>query len=243
MRHILALTLLCAAALPAAAEARAAGVRVADCVQALEGEDRRGTFEARARAARDSDRIEIRFTLQVNEPAARGWRRVMAPGLDEWLTSDPGVRRYTYAKTVQNLSAPASYRAVVRFRWLDGDGAAVKSARVTSATCRQPDLRPDLAPVAIDAAPGADAATRQYAVTVRNDGRTDAGAFAVGLRVGEEALDPLAVMALAPGEEQVLTFTGPACGAETPLTVTADPGDAVGERDEDDNVLVAGCLP
>ena len=76
------------------------------------------------RAARGSERMQVRFTLQVREDALASWRRVAATGFDTWLTSLPEVRRYTYAKTVTNLSAPAAYRTVVRFRWLDEDGAA-----------------------------------------------------------------------------------------------------------------------
>ena len=47
----------------------------------------------------------------------------------------------------------------------------------------------------------------------------------------------------APGEQQVVTFTGPACTPGTLADATVDPGDAVDERDEDDNVLAATCPP
>ena len=127
--------------------------------------------------------MQVRFALQVraSEPLAR-WRRVVAPGFDQWLTSDAGVRRYTYDRTVQNLTAPASYRTVVRFRWLDDEGDVIKSAKVTSAACRQPDMRPNLVPLRVDVA-AADAAGEpvRYLVTLRNAGRTDAGPFAVAL--------------------------------------------------------------
>ena len=36
---------------------------------------------------------------------------------------------------------------------------------------------------------------------------------------------------------------GPACLVGEPLTATLDAADAVDERDEDDNVLVAACPP
>jgi hypothetical protein len=234
MRRAL-MTLLFLLAFPAVADA--ATVKVVDCVPELDPVDRTATFEARMRPARDSERMQVRFTLQVREDELHGWRRVAAPGFDTWLTSLPDVSRYSYAKTVTNLTAPASYRTIVRFRWLDADDAVVKSARVISASCRQPDMRPDLAARRVDVLPGLDAATRRYAVTVRNDGRTDADAFSATL----DDLDPLAVLRLAAGAQRVVTFTGPPCTAGAPLVVTLDPDEAVDERDEDDNVLGATC--
>ena len=94
-------------AFPAAAQAES--VKVAACAPSLDPLARSATFEARTRAY-GRDRIQVRFTLQVREDALSGWRRVAAPGFDTWLTSDAGVRRYSYAKTVENLAAPAAYR-------------------------------------------------------------------------------------------------------------------------------------
>ena len=131
------------------------------------------TFEARVKAARGSDRMQVRFTLQVrDEGLTARWRSVVAPGFDEWLTSAAGVRRYPYARTIQNLSAPASYRTVVRFRWLDADGDVL--AQHARDVARLPPARH---------APGPRAAadrgrarprrrTRRYRVALRNDGRT-----------------------------------------------------------------------
>jgi hypothetical protein len=234
MRRAL-MTLLLLLGFPAVADA--ASVKVVDCVPALDPVDRTATFEARMRPARESERMQVRFTLQVREDELHDWRRVAAEGFDTWLTSLPAVWRYSYAKTVINLTAPASYRTVVRFRWLDADDAVVKSERVTSANCRQPDMRPDLEARRVDVLPGPDANTRRYAVTVRNDGRTDADAFSATL--GD--LGRLAVPGLAAGAQRLIAFTGPPCTVGAPLVVTLDPDEAVDERDEDDNVLTALC--
>lgn len=238
MRRAL-MTLLLLLALPATAAAAAPPtVKVLDCVPALDQGLRSATFEARVRAARGSDRMQVRFALQVraSEPLAR-WRRVIAPGFDQWLTSDAGVRRYTYDRTVQNLTAPASYRTVVRFRWLDDEDDVIKSAKVTSSACRQPDLRPNLVPLRVDVAADAAGEPVRYLVTLRNAGRTDAGPFAV-------ALDPdlrADVLGLAAGETQVVEIAGPACAAGAPLAVTLDPDALVDERVEDDNTLAGSC--
>jgi hypothetical protein len=94
------------------------------------------------------------------------------------------VRRYTYAKTVRSLLAPASYRATVRFRWLDADGQVLDQDDAVSAVCIQDDLRPDLVPRRIDVQPAAGTrASSRYGVLVRNAGATASGAFGVRLDV------------------------------------------------------------
>jgi CARDB len=235
MRRALLICALVLLGSPAAADA--ASVKLVECTSALAAEDRSATFEARMHPARGSERMQVRFTLQVSEGALPGWRRVVAEGLGRWQTSFPDVRRYSYAKTVRNLSAPASYRAVVRFRWLDPDGEVLMRSRVTSRPCRQSDMRPDLMATEIVPVEGG------FELTVRNGGGSDAGPFSVAFAVGDHALEPVAVEELPAGERRVVSFTGPACGVGEPLTATVDAGDAVDERDEDDNLLVASCLP
>jgi hypothetical protein len=61
--------------------------------------------------------------------------------------------------------------------------------------------------------------------------------------VGEEELEPVGVPGLGAGELHVLTFAAPACAPGAPLTATVDALLEVDERNEDDNVLVAPCLP
>jgi hypothetical protein len=39
---------------------------------------------------------------------------------------------------VTNLTAPASYRAAVRFRWLNPRGRLIKALELRTATCAQP---------------------------------------------------------------------------------------------------------
>jgi hypothetical protein len=242
MRRALPLIpLVLLAVAPAAAQASApASVKLTACVPALAGVDRAATFEARVSSSRGSARMQVRFTLQVRTNGA-AWRRVAAPGLDQWISSDPGVRRYSYAKTVTNLVAPASYRTVVRFRWLAASGRSVRHTRVTSASCRQPDMRPDLTAPRIDVQRGADAKTRSYVVAVRNGGRAAAGAFDVRLQIGDVLLAPLTVTDLGVGERRMVTFTAPRCTPGAPLVATVDTGAAVDERDENDNVLAAAC--
>jgi hypothetical protein len=235
MRRVL---LICALALLAfPVTAGAASVRLLECVPALEPADRSATFEARVHPVRGSERMQVHFTLQVRHDSLHGWRRVAASELDEWLTSFPDVRRFSYSRTVRNLSAPATYRTVVRFRWLDAEGDVVRRSRAASRTCRQPDMRPDL--VATEIVPAGDG----YEVALRNRGRADAGPFDVVLAVGALVLEPVTIDGLAAGESRVVAHIGPPCAPGEPLTATVDGTDVVGERDEENNVLVALCRP
>jgi len=229
-----------AAAAPAPAAAAPASVKVAECIPALEPEARLATFEARIGTIAGADRLAVRFTLQTRDPDELRWHKVIAPGLDTWLASDHGVDRYSYAKTVQNLAAPAAYRVVVRFRWLDGEGEPLRTARRTSLPCRQVDLRPDLVARRVDVLPARDAADRLYVVALRNAGRTLAPATAVALRTGDRLLPLADAPALLPGAVRSIGFVAPACAPGDELEVTADARAAVDEADEE-NVLVVPC--
>ena len=101
-------------------------------------------FSGRVSAYRRSAKMQMRFTLQALTPDEPSWRKVDALGFGEWITVPSGFKKYTYDKTVQGLLAPASYRAVVHFRWRDARGKLIRSERAVSGVCRQPDSRPDL---------------------------------------------------------------------------------------------------
>ena len=234
MRRVLLIAVLALLGFPAGA-AGAPGVRLVECVAALEAVDRSATFEARVHPVRGSERMQIRFTLQIREGALQRWRRVAASAPDEWLTSFPDVRRYSYSRTVRNLSSPASYRMLVRFRWLDDDGEVLRRSRATSRACAQPDMRPDIVATAIVPVPGG------YEVKVRNRGRSDAGPFDVALAVGAIELPPAALDGLAAGERSSVAYIGPPCAPGEPMQATVDPAGAVDERDEAGNALSVLC--
>jgi hypothetical protein len=47
------------------------------------------------------------------------------------------VKVYRYIKQVTNLSAPALYRAAVRFRWLNGRGKLMRATERRTPACVQ----------------------------------------------------------------------------------------------------------
>lgn len=234
--------LACAIAFaPAHALAASSGVRLLGCESALDAAGRAATFEGRMRTKRGAKRMQMRFTLQTRASDSPTWRALPAAGFGRWLTSDTGIGRYVYTKRVVSLIAPASYRTIVRFRWLDADGDRLASSRSTSAVCRQQDLRPNLRPLGVEARAGADAEHARYIVPVANRGRTLAGPFDVVVSVDGTALTPARVPELAPGENALVEVQGPPCQPGQMLTVDVDPTGAVDERAEGDNQLSATC--
>jgi hypothetical protein len=224
---------LAPASVAAAAPARAV---LEDCERGVEAPDRAGVFEGQMRTVPGAARMQMRFTLQASTPDRERWTSVAARGFGEWVTADPGTARYVYTKRVENLLAPASYRAVVRFRWLDAAGETVERARAVTRACRQPDPRPDLAVRAIT-----ELTAGRYALLIRNDGRTASPETAVTLSVDGAVLPATAVPALEAREEALVGVEGPPCPPGGEVEAEVDPAGAVEERAEGDNRLSRFC--
>jgi CARDB len=209
------------------------------CSPALEQSARAVVFQGDMRRVRAGDRLEIRFDLLVRSPDL-GWERLHYEGLGIWNRAEAGVARYTYTKRVENLAAPASYRAIVTFRWRDGatNRAHRREVRRTP-VCRQPDLRPDLVVERVDGVrTGPQRAS--YGVVVRNNGQMATLVdTAVQLLVDGTAQTPAALAPLMPRTETTLRFTGPACTQSVEARLDTDA--AVDEADEDNNLLAVPC--
>ena len=201
--------------------------------------DRFAVFTAQVGATSSSERMQIRFDLVQRLPGA-DYHRVQAPGLGVWRSSIPGVDIFRYRKQVANLEAPGSYRALVRFRWLDGSGKVIARTTRRTRTCKQPDLRPDLTVSTVTAQPASDGRAR-YTVLVRNEGRTPTSVFTVGFAVGDQTQPTQSVQSLVPGEGRLLSFAGPRCNRTNPVRVTVDPDLAVDEADETNNTRTVVC--
>lgn len=232
MRRI-ALMIVCFAALAAPAQAaQNASVALTACVS----RDRAAEFEARMAATAGAARMKMRFTLQVRKPGKTAFRQVAAPGFSDWTTADPGTRKYVFTRRVEALIGPASYRAMVRFRWVDADGATVATARAYSHACWQADHRPNLTVRALSVEGG-----RNYVALVANTGRTASGPFDLEIELPDQVLGPVTVESLEPREERLVQIRGLRCKAGTSITAVADPLDAIDERSETDNAVTTTC--
>ena len=187
-------------------------------------------------------RMQMRFGLQQrpgSSPRTR-FRKVAVPGWSGWVTSDPGRQGFVFTKRVEALTAPAAYRATVTFRWLDARGHAQKTLTRTTPVCEEPDPRADLvlASLSATAIAGGQAA---YAITVENDGLTEADPFAVTLTIGGRVSNPLTLGPIAPGAQATGSLAAPRCAPGSTITVTLDVAGTVDESVESDDVVQRAC--
>ena len=235
MRNALLIATLALLTAAPAAIAAPAKARLTACEPALDQAQRTATFAGDVRTIPGASRLQVKFVLQARTEDEPEWAPVAAPGFGTWNSSAPGIGRYVYTKTVENLLAPAAYRAVVRFRWLTATGRTLLRARRTSRVCRQPDLRPDLLVERIDRADGG------YEVTIVNAGRSAAGAFAVTIEIAGQVHAFADVAGVGARERVHLRGQAPACQEGSDVIVRVDPGQVVDEADEDANALSRPC--
>jgi hypothetical protein len=107
------------------------------CATSLSQTERSATFAGEMSSLAGAVRMEMRIDVQERLPAETRFHTVHAPGLGVWRASSPEVKTYKYLKQVTNLSAPAYYRANVRFRWLAADGHTVKELTRHTPVCYQ----------------------------------------------------------------------------------------------------------
>jgi hypothetical protein len=108
------------------------------CQTSLAQTERSATFAGEMTSIAGTARMQMRIDVQERMPEDARFHDVHAPGLGVWRSSAPGVKSYKYLKQVTNLSAPAYYRAEVRFRWLDADGRLIKAMERRTPACFQP---------------------------------------------------------------------------------------------------------
>lgn len=185
--------------------------------------------------------MAVDFDLQERAVGAAVFTPVDATGFGVWIASQPHVGIFAYNHEVTALPAPAAFRVLVRARWIGRRRRVLHATSTLSPVCMQPLLVADLVIGRIARVPGGAAGTAQYSVEVRNQGNADAGPFQVGLTVGTTALPAAAVPGLAAGASAQVTFDGPACGAGSSVTATADPSHQIAEPTAPRRTRVVGC--
>jgi hypothetical protein len=116
------------------------------CVTSVAQVERSATFAGEMTALAGTVRMAMRIEVQERVAGEALYHTVSAPGLGVWRESDVKVKIYKYLKRVTNLSSPASYRALVRFRWLGARGHVIRRAERVTSRCVQPAPPPPAAP-------------------------------------------------------------------------------------------------
>lgn len=222
---------------PAAAAPPALTATVESCTTSALPAGRVVSFVGSMPTITGDERMQMRFDLERVQSRDGRWRRLRGvDGFGTWESADPGRAGFVFHKRVDGLLVPASYRALVRFRWTDSRGRIVRRARRRTAACEQPDLRPNLVPGTLtgifDARPG----LAIYTLVVRNAGRTDAGRFSV--RVGGATTE---IGGLEAQSQRTVLVISPICLAGTSTIAEVDPFGQVDESRERGNVVERRC--
>ncbi len=243
MRRLLLITVLLGLVVgaPASASGPQATARLGGCATGARPDTRYAIFVTSMRALDGTERMAVRFDLGARAPGRSDFAPTSGPGLGKWLSSAPGVDIFRYRKQVTNLEAPATYRAVVSFRWRNARGRVIATAHHTTATCVQDDTRAALSLGALDFAKVSDPAMLRYLVPVHNDGMGDAGPFDIVLTIDGVVQPPVTVTGLAAGTTQTLSLVAPRCKGGAGVRIQVDPGARIEEADRSDNAKTAGC--
>jgi hypothetical protein len=215
---------------------------VTACVTGATQADRSATFSAGMDAVPRTSTMSINFDLYEQTSPTSGYVAVNAPGFGVWQTSTRRIASFTANDNVVDLPAPAAFRALVHYRWLNRRGRVIRrDARVTSA-CIETSPQPDLFIVRLDHAAGSPPKTTEiYGVVVRNGGPGDAGAFEVALNVNGTQLADQQVTALAAQTATTVQFTGPRCTAGSTITAQVDPAGAITEPANTSRTMTLAC--
>jgi hypothetical protein len=137
----------------AGGDAPSVAATLEQCVTEGGQSERSATFSGEMTAVPGAQRMAMRIDVQERMPGEAFFHDVSAPGLGVWRGSDQGVKIYKYLKQVTNLSSPAVYRGLVRFRWMNGRGHVVRRTERHTPRCDQP------APPPPPTTPGAPSST------------------------------------------------------------------------------------
>jgi len=212
------------------------------CTTGPDDASRAAAFTGAMPAAAQTKRMQMRFVLlQRKGVGPKGtFKKIAVPGWAGWVKSDPDRQGLVFTKRVEALTAPAGYRAVITFRWVDGKGHVQRTTTRTTPVCEQPDPRPDLVLGGVDAT-ATGKATAAYTVSIGNEGHSDAVPFAVTITVDGAVSDPVTLGPIAAGGRLTGTLAAPRCTPGSTITVTVDVADTVVESDESDNIVQRPC--
>lgn len=211
------------------------------CTTGATTAQRSATFSAEMAALPGSRIMSVSFELFERTSATSPYVAVTAPGFGVWQSSKRGIASFTANENVVDLPAPASFRAVVHYRWLSRHGRVIHSDERVTPACVEAVAEPDLLIPRITHALGSPKTTELYKIFVRNSGALAAGPFAVAFSVGQTALPDQTIASLAPATTTALLFTGPRCTPGTTITAQVDPAGAITEPANADRAVTMTC--
>jgi len=218
------------------------------CTHALDPGARAIAIKANMRPLSGTRKMAMRFELLQRSPGLPV-QEVSGGDLGVWRTPpNPTLGQlagdvWRLQKSVYNLAVPFTYQFRVSFRWTGAHGKVLGTATRYSRTCRQRELRPDLAVTSITVSAIAGHPKKElYTAVVANQGLTGAGPFQVLFAPGDTSAPTTDTISfLGAGKKRTLSFTGPVCDSANPPTVSADSASQVDDFDRTNNVMAATC--
>lgn len=128
---------------------------VEHCVTAATQAGRAVTFTGQMETVAGTHRMAMQIVVQEHLPGEVGFRTLAAAGPGTWQRSEVGVKIYKYERQVTNLPAPAGFRAIVQYRWLDERGHVLRTTLRRTSICHQPGERSRTEPAPTATMPGA----------------------------------------------------------------------------------------
>jgi hypothetical protein len=111
---------------------------VEQCLTAPTQAGRSVTFAGQMETVAGATRMAIEVQVQARAPGEEGFHTLTSAGLGSWQRSEAGVKIYKVRQAVTDLPAPAVYRALVRYRWLNERGQTIRRDQRRTPICRQP---------------------------------------------------------------------------------------------------------
>ncbi len=114
---------------------------VEQCVTAPTQAGRSVTFTGQMETVAGAHRMAIEIVVQERTLEEEGFHTLTTAGLGSWQRSEAGVKIYKVRQAVTDLPAPAVFRAVVRYRWLNEKGEVIRHDERRTPICKQPGER------------------------------------------------------------------------------------------------------
>jgi CARDB len=216
------------------------------CQKALDPPTRAVSIQAVMRPVTGTAKMQMRFDLMRRTKPGAPFKIVRGHFLGSWVTPDnptlgqrPGDV-WIVNHPVVGLPAPATYRFRVSFRWIGSNGQQLSSAKQSSPTCYQPELRADLLVRSLTVTPLASGKSA-YVAEIGNRGLTAAGPVEVDLAGAGSTKQAQTIASVGPKSSVHERFVAPACTPGASLAVTVDPAHTIDEYDFANNVLTMPC--
>jgi hypothetical protein len=111
---------------------------VEQCLTAATQADRSVTFTGQMETIPGAHRMAMQIVVQEHDPREAGFHTLAAAGSGTWQRSEVGLKIYKYERQVTDLPAPAGFRAIVQYRWLNEKGRTIRRDERRTPVCRQP---------------------------------------------------------------------------------------------------------